>query len=145
MFTRRDPLNVSLLAFLLLLVVNTMTPLAYSAHSSNPANRIVNTVNESDLVQLTGNTHPLAIAKFDQGAVADTLQIEHMFVVLRRGPEQEQPLQQRTAELQNPHSVNYHRWLTAATGRKVTKEEMKGINLQPDRFHGEWKYVIRPH
>jgi hypothetical protein len=31
------------------------------------------------------------------------------------------------------------------TGRKVTKEEMKGINLQPDRFHGEWNYVIRPH
>ncbi|PYU64014.1 MAG: hypothetical protein DMG49_27395 [Acidobacteria bacterium] len=31
------------------------------------------------------------------------------------------------------------------TGRKVSKEEMKGINLQPDRFHGEWNYVIRPH
>ena len=28
---------------------------------------------------------------------------------------------------------------------QVTKEEMKGINLQPDRFHGEWNYVIRPH
>ena len=31
------------------------------------------------------------------------------------------------------------------TGRKVTKEEMKGINLQPDKFHGEWNYVISPH
>ncbi len=31
------------------------------------------------------------------------------------------------------------------TGRKVTKEEMKGINLEPDKFHGEWNYVIRPH
>jgi Rhodopirellula transposase DDE domain len=31
------------------------------------------------------------------------------------------------------------------TGRKVSKEEMKAINLQPDRFHGEWNYVIRPH
>jgi DDE family transposase len=31
------------------------------------------------------------------------------------------------------------------TGRKVTKEEMTGINLQPDKFHGEWNYVIRPH
>jgi hypothetical protein len=29
------------------------------------------------------------------------------------------------------------------TGRKVTKEEMKGINLQPDRFRGEWNDVIR--
>ena len=31
------------------------------------------------------------------------------------------------------------------TGRKVTPEEMKAINLHPNRFHGEWNYVIRPH
>ncbi len=31
------------------------------------------------------------------------------------------------------------------TGRKVTKEEMKRIDLHPDQFHGEWNYVIRPH
>ena len=110
MFMRRYVLNGPVLAFLLLLVVSTLTPLA---HSSNQDDQIVTTVNESDLVQLTGNTHPLAIAKFDRGAVADSLRMEHMFVVLRRGPEQEQALQQRTAELQNPHSVNYHRWLTA--------------------------------
>ncbi len=31
------------------------------------------------------------------------------------------------------------------TGRKVTKDEMKALNLHPDKFHGEWNYVIRPH
>jgi hypothetical protein len=31
------------------------------------------------------------------------------------------------------------------TGRKVTREAMKRINLRPDKFHGEWNYVIRPH
>ena len=31
------------------------------------------------------------------------------------------------------------------TGRKVTKDDMKQVNLQPDKFHGEWNYVIRPH
>ncbi len=31
-----------------------------------------------------------------------------------------------------------------ATGRKVTTDEMKRINLHPDRFHGEWNYVIAP-
>ncbi len=31
------------------------------------------------------------------------------------------------------------------TGRKVTTAEMKGINLQPETFHGEWNYVISPH
>ena len=31
------------------------------------------------------------------------------------------------------------------TGRKVTAEEMKQINIYPDKFHGEWNYVIKPH
>jgi len=30
------------------------------------------------------------------------------------------------------------------TGRKVSKEEMKGINIKPNKFHGEWNYVIKP-
>ena len=29
-------------------------------------------------------------------------------------------------------------------GRKVSPEEMAAINLTPQRFHGEWNYVIRP-
>lgn len=29
-------------------------------------------------------------------------------------------------------------------GRKVTKDEMKRINLYRNAFHGEWNYVIRP-
>ena len=32
-----------------------------------------------------------------------------------------------------------------ATGRKVTNDEMKRVNLHPATFHGEWNYVIRPH
>jgi hypothetical protein len=31
------------------------------------------------------------------------------------------------------------------TGREVTPEEMKQINLHRDKFHGEWNYVIKPH
>lgn len=30
------------------------------------------------------------------------------------------------------------------TGRKVTDEELKHINIKRHRFHGEWNYVIRP-
>jgi len=30
------------------------------------------------------------------------------------------------------------------TGRKVNNEEMKRINLKPNKFHGEWNYVISP-
>jgi hypothetical protein len=31
------------------------------------------------------------------------------------------------------------------TGRKVTAEEMKQVNIYPDKFHGQWNYVIKPH
>ena len=31
------------------------------------------------------------------------------------------------------------------TGRRVSNAEMKRINLQPNKFHGEWNYVIRPN
>jgi hypothetical protein len=30
------------------------------------------------------------------------------------------------------------------TGCKVSNEEMKRLNLKPNKFHGEWNYVIRP-
>ncbi|MDE3068644.1 MAG: hypothetical protein KGJ60_14000, partial [Verrucomicrobiota bacterium] len=29
-------------------------------------------------------------------------------------------------------------------GRKVTPEQMASIRLKPERFHGEWNYVIYP-
>ena len=30
-------------------------------------------------------------------------------------------------------------------GRKISDEEMAGINIKPLRFHGEWNYTIHPH
>jgi hypothetical protein len=32
-----------------------------------------------------------------------------------------------------------------ATGRRISDDEMKRINLDRDRFHGDWNYVIKPH
>jgi hypothetical protein len=31
------------------------------------------------------------------------------------------------------------------TGRKVTNQEMKRVNVERNKFHGEWNYVIRPN
>ena len=31
------------------------------------------------------------------------------------------------------------------TGRKVSNEEMKRIQMRPNPFHGEWNYVIEPN
>jgi len=30
------------------------------------------------------------------------------------------------------------------TGRKVTDEEMRRVNLEPCKFQGNWNYTIRP-
>jgi len=32
-----------------------------------------------------------------------------------------------------------------ATGRRISDDEMQHINLERDRFHGDWNYVIKPH
>jgi hypothetical protein len=31
-----------------------------------------------------------------------------------------------------------------ALKKKVTDEEMRSLNLHPDRFHGEWNYMLQP-
>jgi hypothetical protein len=30
------------------------------------------------------------------------------------------------------------------TGKKVSAKEMRALNIEPDDFHGDWNYVIRP-
>jgi subtilase family serine protease len=104
--SRRLP--VSALLFIALIITGTFTPQAYAAE-----NRITAAVNESELVQLTGSTHPMAKAEYDQGAVADSLPMEHMFVILRRSVGQEQALERLIAEMHDPRSANYHKWVTA--------------------------------
>jgi hypothetical protein len=32
-----------------------------------------------------------------------------------------------------------------STGRKVSTQEMKQVRLQPNKFHGEWNYIIHPN
>lgn len=81
--------------------------------ASVPVSRIAQPVDESDLVPLANQTHPLAIAKYDRGAVPDTFRMDHMFLQLRRSPQQERALQNLLNQLQDPHSPNYHKWLTA--------------------------------
>ncbi len=31
------------------------------------------------------------------------------------------------------------------TGRKVSNQEMKRVNMERNKFHGEWNYLIRPN
>ena len=82
------------------------------AGSSTSALRITSPIDETRLVRLAGNTHPLALPKFDRGAVADSYPMQHMYLELQRSPQQEQALATLLADMENPSSPNYHHWLT---------------------------------
>jgi subtilase family serine protease len=70
-------------------------------------------VDENKLVTLGGNTRPEANAENDLGAVGDSLTLHHMMLQLKRSPEREQMAAQFVAELHDPKSPNFHKWITA--------------------------------
>jgi subtilase family serine protease len=74
--------------------------------------RITEAVDETNLVQLRGNVHPLARAEFDQGVVADAMPANRMLLLLQRSPEQEAALRHLMDDQQNKASANFHAWLT---------------------------------
>jgi pseudomonalisin len=105
-------LTTRLVGVLSLLVCLAMTESTCEAKML-PAPRITQAIDEKNLVQLNGNVHPLARPQFDRGAVNDSLPLEHLMLLLKRSPAQELALEKRVTALYDPHSADYHRWLTA--------------------------------
>jgi len=71
-------------------------------------------IDESRRVTLRGNTRPEATAANDRGAVPENFALDHMFLQLKRSPEQEQALEAYIAQLHDHASPNFHQWLTPA-------------------------------
>jgi subtilase family serine protease len=71
-------------------------------------------VDENKLVALAGNTRPEANVANDLGPVFDGLNLDHMMLQLKRSPQQEQAIEQLIADLHNPRSPMFHKWLTAS-------------------------------
>lgn len=88
--------------------------LAVAAFSQQAANRtrIVDRVDDTRLITLRGNTHPLARPQFDKGAAPDNLLMNRMLLLLSRSPEQQAALDKFVEELHTPESPNYRHWLT---------------------------------
>jgi subtilase family serine protease len=80
---------------------------------SQPRVLITETINETKLVRLAGNTRPEATAANDRGRVADSFPMEHLWLQLRRPAELQQALDRYVEQLTDPHSPNFHHWLTA--------------------------------
>ncbi|MFZ3214888.1 MAG: S53 family peptidase [Candidatus Acidiferrales bacterium] len=75
---------------------------------------ITQPVDDSKLTFLRGNTHPLARAQYDQGAVSPSLPMNRMMLVLKRPAPQESALETLLAQQTDKSSANYHKWLTPA-------------------------------
>ncbi len=98
--------------FLLVYICSLFIPLAAWPQTPTPQSRIVGRVDESALVTLPGNTHPLAQAQFDQGAAPGDLPMARMLLVLKRSDAQEAALQALLDAQQDQSSPSYHQWLT---------------------------------
>ena len=67
---------------------------------------------DTDLVTLSGNVHPLAVAANDKGRVSDGMPMSDLWLLLKRAPEVEKAWLQLLDDQQNPKSPSFHKWLT---------------------------------
>ncbi len=94
------------------LLVSCAFPATAFAQNIASQSRISQAVDEANIRILRGNTHPLAQARFDQGAAPDSLPLERMFLVLKRSAAQEAALDALLDQQQDSTSPNYHQWIT---------------------------------
>jgi subtilase family serine protease len=83
-----------------------------SGQSVGTPSLITQPIDEGKLVVLTGNTHPLARAKYDQGPAPSSLAMDRMMLVLKTTSVQGSALETLLAQQQDRSSANYHKWLT---------------------------------
>jgi len=87
-------------------------PSVVLAQVSSGHTRITQPVDETKLVTLQGNTHPLARPEFDRGAAPDSQPMNRALLVLQRGPDQEGALRKLLDDQQSKSSLSFHQWLT---------------------------------
>ena len=74
--------------------------------------RITGRIDGAQRVALEGHIHPRATAANDLGRVAPDFRVSYVTLTLAQSAAQQADLASLLAELQNPQSPNYHRWLT---------------------------------
>ena len=89
--------------------------------------RIVDRIDDSQLVTLKGNTYPAARAANDRGRVSPDLPMTDLVLVLKRSPEQQAAFDKLCRQPIRPEPrPNFHQWLEPAAGGR-------GIRPQPGR------------
>lgn len=75
---------------------------------------VVAPIDDAQLTALRGTVHPLAQARYDQGAVNASTPAERLLLLLNRPPDREAAFQQYLKDVQTPGSGIYHQWLKPA-------------------------------
>jgi trimeric autotransporter adhesin len=107
-------MKTSLVRLIVLAAATACVSLPLAAQTSAAINRVVSPIDETNLVPLRGNVHPMAQARYDRGPAPESTRTGRIMLVLERSATQQQALTQYLADLQNPSSPNYHKWLTPA-------------------------------
>src|SRR5450631_2690642 len=89
-----------------------VAPVASFAQGNAVRPRVTDRVDAARLATLSGNTHPLARAQYDQGAAPPDLPMNRIMLVLKRGSDQEAALQDLLVQQQVTSSPTFHKWLT---------------------------------
>src|SRR5271157_3700902 len=100
------PRGFALLLCLTLAGISIFSPVAARAE------RIPQTIDNTNLWRMRGNIHPHARAEFDRGAVDGSLPMEGMKLVFQLTPGQQSSLDALLLQQLDPSSPNYHKWLT---------------------------------
>ncbi|MGD0892843.1 MAG: choice-of-anchor D domain-containing protein [Terracidiphilus sp.] len=91
----------------------TAIPFGHSADTAPVPSRVLEQVDDSKLVKLAGNVHPLARPEFDKGPVDPNKLLERIVLVLKRSPEQDAALAAFNQRQYDPKSPDFHNWLHA--------------------------------
>jgi subtilase family serine protease len=93
-------------------LLSVLASLSLSLHAQAPSRLVTKPVDETRLVTLRGNVHPLAQARYDLGAVSPEVPAKRMLLLLGRPSEQETALARYLKDVHTPGSASYHQWLT---------------------------------
>jgi pseudomonalisin len=84
------------------------------ANAPLPVAGAANPIDESRMITLHGNVHPLARPEFDLGVVNPATRFDRMLLLLNSTRAQSADLEALLAAQQDPDSPLYHQWLTPA-------------------------------
>jgi hypothetical protein len=103
-------IRISSWAFCLMAVCAVASMAAVAQNGPQPL--ITQRIDESQLVTLKGNTHPLAQSLTDLGVASSDLVMHRMLLLLNHSSAQDAALTKLLDEQQEKDSSNYHHWLT---------------------------------